>query len=101
MYVEIAERTGVDKSWVAAVFKSFAAVVDEELFAPSGSRTVEVPELGVKLINALRPPTEARPGRNPHTGAAIVVAAKPARWKLRARFLKRMKEGLALTPEPQ
>jgi len=42
----------------------------------------------VKLKTVNKPATKARPGRNPFTGAEIMIKAKPASRKVRARALR-------------
>jgi DNA-binding protein HU-beta len=45
----------------------------------------------VKFVLVKVPPKAARTARNPATGAAMTVPAKPASKKLKARFLKAIK----------
>ena len=42
----------------------------------------------VKLRTVNKPATKARPGRNPFTGEQIMIKAKPASRKVRARALR-------------
>jgi nucleoid DNA-binding protein len=44
----------------------------------------------VKLKTVNKPATKARPGRNPFTGEEIMIKAKPASRKIRARALRNL-----------
>lgn len=79
--------TPVTKKQVAALLDALAAVLAAEL------RTTGVVTLpGVATLKrATRPATPAKAGVNPFTRAPMVVAAKPARAALKARFLKAFK----------
>ena len=48
----------------------------------------------VQLTVRLKPATKARPGRNPATGEAITIKAKPASVDVRARPRKGAKDAL-------
>lgn len=59
-----------------------------------GSGEFAVPDMGVKITRKTKPATKKRMGRNPKTGEAIVIAAKPKREVIRIRALKGLKEVL-------
>jgi nucleoid DNA-binding protein len=46
----------------------------------------------IKVRIAHKKATKARPGRNPATGEAIMISAKPAKDVVRVRALKRVKD---------
>jgi nucleoid DNA-binding protein len=85
---EIASGAGLTKVQVAAVFDSLSKVVQAELKA---GRPVAVAGL-VKITQTHKPATAARPGRNPFTGAEIMIKAKPARRVVKVRALKGLKD---------
>jgi nucleoid DNA-binding protein len=88
MASEIATKTGLTKAQVNSVFDAMSAVVGEELKA---GRPVTVPGL-VKVTLTHKAATAARPGRNPFTGEAITIKAKPARKVVKVRALKALKD---------
>jgi nucleoid DNA-binding protein len=88
MLGEIAAKTGLAKTQVAEVLAAQAAVVEEELRA---GKPVAIPGL-VKISLHHKAATAARPGRNPFTGEAITIKAKPARNVVRVRALKALKD---------
>lgn len=85
---EVAAKTGLTKSQVTDVFTSVLSIVGSEIKA---GRAVKVPDL-VKVSLTRKAATPARPGRNPFTGEAITVKAKPARNVVKVRALKSLKE---------
>ena len=88
MAAEIAARTGLTKAQVQDVLAVQAAIIGEELKA---GRQVTIPGL-VKITLVRKAATQARPGRNPFTGEAITIKAKPARNVVRVRALKALKD---------
>lgn len=88
MAAEVAAKTGLTKAQVQEVFAAQAAVVGEEL---KSGRPVTIPGL-VKVTLQHKAATPARPGRNPFTGEAITIKAKPARKVVRVRALKALKD---------
>jgi nucleoid DNA-binding protein len=85
---EIASSAGLTKVQVNAVLSSLGAVVQAELKA---GRPVAVAGL-VKITQVHKAATAARPGRNPFTGAEIMIKAKPARRVVKVRALKALKD---------
>jgi DNA-binding protein HU-beta len=85
---EVSNKTGLTKAQVNDVFQALSEVVGEEL---RGGRPVAVPGL-VKITLAHKAATPSRPGRNPFTGEAITIKAKPARKVVRVRALKALKD---------
>jgi DNA-binding protein HU-beta len=85
---ELATKTGLSKAQINSVFDALSEVVSKEL---KGGRPVTVPGL-VKVTLAHKAATPARPGRNPFTGEAITIKAKPARKVVKVRALKSLKD---------
>ena len=84
----IAEKSGLTKAQVVSVFDALEAVMTESLrthkqFTINGL---------IKVVIAHKDATKARPGRNPFTGEAITIKAKPAHDVVRVRALKRLKD---------
>ena len=48
----------------------------------------------VQLTVKVKPASKARPGRNPATGEAITIKAKPATVDIKARPLRKAKDAL-------
>ena len=88
MASEVASKTGLTKAQVSEVLAAMNAVVSEELKA---GHPVTIPGL-VKVTLQHKAATAARPGRNPFTGEAITIKAKPARQIIKVRALKALKD---------
>jgi nucleoid DNA-binding protein len=97
---ELAARTSLSSAEVKTVFNELQAVMEEELFGRDAPMTFAIPYVGVKFTIGLRPALPSRVGRNPSTGETITLKPRPASWKLKARFLKTLKEGLELMEPP-
>ncbi len=89
----IAEETGLTRNEVKAVFTSARQLCDRSLKKGSAGEFTW-PEAGFKLVRYRKKATKKRMGRNPATGEAVVIAAKPARDVLKGRILKNLKEVL-------
>jgi len=59
-----------------------------------GSGEFVIPDTGVKIRKVKKPRTKARMGRNPATGEAIKIAAKPATTVVKVSALKALKDKL-------
>jgi nucleoid DNA-binding protein len=88
MVSELATKAGLTKAQVNSVFNAMAEVIGGELHA---NRPVTIPGL-VKVTLARKAATASRPGRNPFTGEAITIKAKPARKVVKVRALKALKD---------
>ncbi len=88
MVSEIAAKTGLTKAQITSVFEAQADVIGTELKA---GRAIAIPGL-VKITSVHKAATPSKPGRNPFTGEAITIKAKPARRIVRVRALKALKE---------
>lgn len=88
----IAEHTGVHRKHVAGVFEAMAKIMSVDLAKPSKDKAnvFVVPGL-MKVQATYKPPQPAKPGKNPFTGEAITIKAKPASTKIRIRPLKQLK----------
>ena len=87
----IAQKTGLTKVQVVSVFDAL-----EDLIAENLRKYKEFTVNGlIKIVIAHKAATKARPGRNPFTGEAIIIKAKPARDVVRVRALKRLKDNMS------
>ncbi len=85
---QIADKTGLTKKDVGAVFDQLNAVIKKSLKS-SG----EFNMLGLaKFKKRIKPARKARPGVNPFTGEAITIKAKPASKDVKATALKGLKD---------
>jgi DNA-binding protein HU-beta len=85
---EVAAKSGLSKTQVNDVFVSMMEIVNAEMRA---GRQISIPGL-VKISLSRKAATSARPGRNPFTGEAITIKAKPARNVVKVRALKSLKD---------
>lgn len=87
---EIAEQTDLSRKQVDAVLSELESLIERHVKKRSvGEFTL--PGL-LKVRSVKRPATKKRMGRNPATGAEIVIPAKPATTRVRVTPLKRLKE---------
>jgi DNA-binding protein HU-beta len=86
----VADRAEINRNEAKRVLAALEEVVLEEL---GNAQKVRVGGL-VQLTVRVKPAQKARKGRNPATGEAITIAAKPASVDLRARPLARAKAAL-------
>jgi nucleoid DNA-binding protein len=90
MASEIAYRVGngTSTSDVKAILAAWEEIVLEEI---ADSEKVKLGQL-VQLQVKIRAARKKRMGRNPQTGEAVQIAAKPASTVVRARILKKLKD---------
>jgi DNA-binding protein HU-beta len=86
----LAERVEMSKADAKLVLDAFEEIVLEQLAEAEKVRIGKLVQLTVRL----KPASKARKGRNPATGEAITIAAKPASVDVRARPLAGAKEAL-------
>jgi nucleoid DNA-binding protein len=86
----LADRAEISRAEAKRVLGALEEVVLEEL---GNAQKVRISGL-VPLTVRVKPAQKARMGRNPATGEAIKVAAKPASVEVRARPLAKAKAGL-------
>jgi DNA-binding protein HU-beta len=89
----MAEKSGLDKRQVNAVFDALTALLKEQL-GPNGPGEVAVLNL-LKLKVKATPATPETEKKNPFTGQPTVVKAKPASRKVKATAMKGLKDLVA------
>lgn len=89
----IAEETGLTAKQVKDVFIA-ASTMGKRHMIKRGSGEFSIPEMGIKIARKTRPATKKRMGRNPRTGEAVMIAARPKREIIKIRALKTLKEAL-------
>ena len=87
----ISEDTGLARKDVAAVFASMSNLISRHVMR-RGSGEFSVPDCGIKVRRVIKPRTKARMGRNPATGEAIKIPAKPAKTVVKVAALKALKD---------
>ena len=90
VYAALAEKSGVEMKQIAGVFAALGELIGKEL-GKKGPGQFVVPGL-LKLKVVRKPATKAKPGRNPFTGEAMTIKARPARDVVRAIPMKALKE---------
>lgn len=83
----IEDKTGHSKSEIRVVLMALTEVVAEEI---SHARRVKV--ANVTIEPKLKKASKKRKGRNPATGEEVVISAKPASVKVKARVGKALQE---------
>ncbi len=89
----LAESTGLAKKDVALVFSKLGDMIEGHM-KRRGSGEFTIPDTGVKIRRVKKPARKARMGRNPATGEAMKIAAKPASTVIRVTALKALKDTL-------
>ncbi len=90
----IVEDTGLTKKQVGSVFNSLGELIQRNM-QRRGSGEFTIPQTGVKIRRVRKPARKSRMGRNPATGEAIKIAAKPASTVIKVNALKALKDTLA------
>ncbi len=88
---DISDKTGLSRKDVAAVFATMSELISGHL-TKRGSGEFSVPDCGIKVRRIVKPRTKARMGRNPATGEAIKIPAKPAKTVVKVTALKALKD---------
>jgi nucleoid DNA-binding protein len=86
----IAEKTGLTKKDVSAVFESLNTLIRRDI-RRTGPGMCTLPGL-MKIKVVRKPATKSRKGVNPFTGEAMVFKAKPARNVVKVLPLKGLKD---------
>ena len=81
---ELAQKTGLQKKDVKALLSALEEVTQKEIRAHRGIQIPGVVKVVVKATKA----RAAKMGRNPRTGEAMRIAAKPAGHAVKARPTK-------------
>ncbi|MBK6514025.1 MAG: HU family DNA-binding protein [Polyangiaceae bacterium] len=89
----VAEKAGLDKRQVTAVFDALASVIKDEL-GPSGPGELTIMNL-LKLKVKVQPATPESEGINPFTKEKQIKKAKPASRKVKATPVKGLKDLVA------
>jgi nucleoid DNA-binding protein len=87
----IAEETGLSKKEISDVFGSLDSLISRHMMR-RGSGEITIPDTGIKVRRVIKPRTKARMGRNPATGEAIKIPAKPAKTVVKVTALKALKD---------
>ena len=90
MYQSLAEATGLTRKQIGSVFDELTNLIRRDV-SKKGPGVFAFPGL-LKIKRVTKPATKARQGRNPSTGEAMIIKAKPARTVVRAQPLKALKE---------
>lgn len=86
----LAEKTGVAKKDVGAVFEALGGLIGQQL-SKKGPGVFTVPGL-MKLKVRVKPAVPAGMRKNPFTGEMAMGAAKPASRAVRVTALKKLKD---------
>jgi nucleoid DNA-binding protein len=89
-FTYIADKTGLTKKDVGAVFESLNTMIKRDL-RRTGPGVYTVPGL-MKIKVVRKPATKARKGVNPFTGEPMTFKAKPARNVVKVLALKALKD---------
>ena len=87
----LAESTGLSKKDIGNVFAGLGDMIEAHM-KRRGSGEFTIPDTGVKIRRVKKPACKARMGRNPATGEARKIAAKPASTVVRVTALKALKD---------
>lgn len=90
LVAHLAEQTSLDRKSVSAVLAGLESTILASV-AKKGAGQFVLPGL-IKLQAVAVPAKPKRKARNPFTGEDVLVPAKPATTKLKARILKKLKE---------
>jgi nucleoid DNA-binding protein len=89
LFGAIAEKTGLSKKDVAAVFDAFRDEIANAVSA-KGPGMIQLPGL-LKILRHYRPATKKKQVRNPATGEMVWSGPKPATNVVKVRALKALK----------
>jgi nucleoid DNA-binding protein len=89
-YQKLAETTGLTRKQVAQFFDELTKLIKNEL-GKKGPGIFNLPGL-IKIKRVEKKATPARPGKDPRTGAPIMIKAKPKRTVVKAVALKALKD---------
>lgn len=87
----LADNTGLPKKDIGNVFAALGDMIEAHM-KKRGSGEFTIPDTGVKIRRVKKPARKARMGRNPATGEAMKIAAKPASTVVRVSALKALKD---------
>lgn len=87
----LAEATELSKKDIGNVLSALGNMIEGHI-KRRGSGEFTIPDTGVKIRRVKKPARKARMGRNPATGEAMKIAAKPASTVVRVTALKALKD---------
>ncbi|MCB1800817.1 MAG: HU family DNA-binding protein [Gammaproteobacteria bacterium] len=87
----LAEATELSKKDIGNVLSALGNMFEGHI-KRRGSGEFTIPDTGVKIRRVKKPARKARMGRNPATGEAMKIAAKPASTVVRVTALKALKD---------
>lgn len=90
LVAHLAEKSDLSKAEVKSVLTALEETILSEISSAEKFKFAGLVQLEVKLKAA----TKAREGRNPATGEAMTISAKPASVQLKARPLAKAKNAL-------
>jgi nucleoid DNA-binding protein len=90
MQQHLADKTGLTRKQVAEFLDALVGLIEQEI-GKKGPGEFKLPGL-LKVRRVEKDATAARPGKDPRTGAAITIPAKPKRTIVRVRALKALQE---------
>ena len=90
----LAETTGLSKKDIGGVLAALGGMIEGHM-KKRGSGEFTIPDTGVKIRRVKKPARKARMGRNPATGEAMKIAAKPASTVVRVTALKALKDTIS------
>ncbi len=92
IYKDIATASELTRKQVVTVFDVLTEMMKADL-GKKGCGTFNLFGLA-KMRTAIKPATKARKGKNPFTGAEIMIKAKPASRKVRIRAMKGLNDSI-------
>lgn len=84
---ELAEETGWSKGDVRRFLEALSTVIQSNV-----TEGYRVKVAGIQVEPVLKKATKKRKGRNPATGEEVMISAKPASTKLRAKIVGDLKK---------
>jgi nucleoid DNA-binding protein len=90
VFQALAEQTGLSRKQISTVFDELGVYIKGQL-SKKGPGVFTIPGL-LKIKRVEKPATKAREGKNPRTGEAMTIPAKPKRTVVKALALKGLKE---------
>lgn len=90
VYNSIAEKTGLNRKQVTAVFDALCDEIGKSI-GKKGPGVFQIPNL-CKIVAVNKPALPKREVRNPATGLMVWAAPKPASVAVKVRALKKLKE---------
>jgi nucleoid DNA-binding protein len=93
IFQNLAEKSSLTRKQVAGVFDALTDLIAHQI-GKKGPGVFTIPGGLIKIQRKHRAATKPRQGRNPQTGEAMMIPAKPAKTVVRARALKSLQSML-------